>query len=296
MRNQSLTRYALLNAPVPLPKDFPLVFVPYRNPDDPIVHLHRHDCLEVGYCHSGSGVFVVENKVCSYSNGDLIVVNETEAHLASSSRGTRSEWSFIQFAPAKFAPLPIDDPAVFDTAPLGGAHFSNLLHGREHPELAATILRIIDELRHRGSHYQMAVRGDMIRLMVQLSRLTNPLAENVVDKTTEKSTAMRRVAPALNMIINEYANQLAVGALAKTCHLSEAQFRRVFKTATGLSPKQYVINVRVRMAASMLRSTDDSVLDVSSQVGFETLSSFNRHFKSIMNSSPRQWRKTNVNT
>jgi AraC-like DNA-binding protein len=45
------------------------------------------------------------------------------------------------------------------------------------------------------------------------------------------------------------------------------------------------------MAASLLRGTPLSVLEISQEVGFETLSSFNRFFLKNFHSSPRAWRK-----
>ena len=70
MQNQP--KYRLDYEPIPLPADLPIARLGiYRQKDTPITALHLHDHLEIGYCHSGSGVFVIENKLFSYRAGGI---------------------------------------------------------------------------------------------------------------------------------------------------------------------------------------------------------------------------------
>ena len=52
----------------------------------------------------------------------------------------------------------------------------------------------------------------------------------------------------------------------------------------------YLNDYRLSMAARLLLSTEDSVLTISQQVGFENLSHFNRAFKKKYNKTPREYR------
>ena len=63
-----------------------------RHPAREIDYLHRHDCLELGLCLEGEGVFVVEGKIMNFRRGDYSVIDPTEAHLATSAAGTTSHW------------------------------------------------------------------------------------------------------------------------------------------------------------------------------------------------------------
>ena len=65
----------------------------------------------------------------------------------------------------------------------------------------------------------------------------------------------------------------------------------VCRQAIRRSPAQYLTQLRVGMAALLLESTDRKVLDISTEVGYPTLSSFNRHFRTVMGMPPRQWRR-----
>jgi len=64
----------------------------------------------------------------------------------------------------------------------------------------------------------------------------------------------------------------------------------VFVSTIGRPPRAYWHDLRMRMAASLLRTTARSVLQISQDVGFETLSSFNRVFRATFATTPRAWR------
>ena len=100
-----------------------------------------------------------------------------------------------------------------------------------------------------------------------------------------------RLAPALQRLAADFAEPLSTAELARLCHLSEPHFRRLFHDALGRSPREYGFDLRMRMAASLLAGTSDSVLEVSQRVGFDTLSSFNRIFRKTYGVSPREWRR-----
>jgi transcriptional regulator GlxA family with amidase domain len=102
---------------------------------------------------------------------------------------------------------------------------------------------------------------------------------------------MERIAAALDYLAGHHVEPIRVGELARLCHVSVTHFRRLFNQAVGRSPAQYLQRLRVRMAAALLESTDRKVLDVSLEVGYPTLSSFNRHFRSVMGMAPREWRQ-----
>ena len=56
-------------------------------------------------------------------------------------------------------------------------------------------------------------------------------------------------------------------------------------------PLDYLNNTRVSKACGLLRSTEESILNISEMVGFRSVSSLNRYFLKIMRMSPRDYRK-----
>jgi AraC family transcriptional regulator, activator of mtrCDE len=101
---------------------------------------------------------------------------------------------------------------------------------------------------------------------------------------------MERIAPALQRIAARYADRIPVLELADLCCTSVAQLRRLFHQAVRQSPQDYITRFRLGMAVSLLGGTTLSILDISCRVGYTSVSSFNRHFRSEFGISPRQWR------
>jgi AraC family transcriptional regulator, activator of mtrCDE len=88
-----------------------------------------------------------------------------------------------------------------------------------------------------------------------------------------------------------FMNEIKIKSLAALCNMSVTNFRRVFNSCMGLSPLEHIVKVRIQMASILLNSTDSLILEVALKTGYTTLSSFNRHFKSIKGVSPREWKK-----
>ena len=64
------------------------------------------------------------------------------------------------------------------------------------------------------------------------------------------------------------AEDLSLDRLAAQAGLSKFHFHRLFKSAIGVSPARYHINLRMNVARQLLRETKQSVVDVSLDVGY----------------------------
>jgi len=102
----------------------------------------------------------------------------------------------------------------------------------------------------------------------------------------------RAVADALRYIHTNYSRDLSLNDLAEAVHLSPFHLARLFKEALGVSPHQYLIQVRVNSARSLLSagSGERSLAEVASAVGFADQSHLTRHFKRILGITPKQFR------
>lgn len=82
----------------------------------------------------------------------------------------------------------------------------------------------------------------------------------------------------------------AVQSLVRLCGMSQSHFRRVFRELLSVGPLEHLNRTRILKACSLMRMSEDSILSISGQVGFQSLSSFNRHFLAEMGTTPSQWR------
>ncbi len=277
-------------SPVSLPEDFP-VYGPfrYKQPDKDITWLHQHNGLELGYCYSGSGIFVIEGKVFSYSQGDISVINEREMHLAQSSPGTVSEWDFIILDPAVMLGITTtvsDHLELLRTDDLGGRDFQNILSVKNHPEIEKLVILLISEIRNRQYGFKVSAKGITLSIMSHLHRLSG-----LSNHSDVYSDTVMKVSPALQCVSENYQRDIPIPNLAEICSMSETHFRRIFKSATGNSPLDYIKKLRIGIAKALLMNENITVLEISSQSGYNTLSSFNRDFRKLTGVSPSKFRQ-----
>ena len=287
MRNRSELPLRIEFDPIALDPQFPVWdgALHHHHADDPITYLHVHQALELGYCHSGSGVFNVAGKLMPFGPGSITVITASEPHVARSTPGTESLWSWIMLDPVRLLG-PVADARLVDPSPLAGSQFLNVLPRDQLPAIAPVMLRMIAELTDSKWDYRSAIKALTWQLMIELKRSTPPTSCAAI-----LAPNFRRIAPALDYLALHCAEPLRIAELARCCNMSEPNFRRQFRSVIGISPQAYLLDLRLHMACSLLRSSALSILTISQETGFETLSSFNRAFRACFKTSPREWRR-----
>lgn len=102
----------------------------------------------------------------------------------------------------------------------------------------------------------------------------------------------RRMLRARDAMDRAYAEPLDVPALARIAHVSEAHFTRTFRATFGETPHRYLQRRRIERAMFLLRETARSATDICYEVGFASLGTFSRTFRTIVGVSPREYRRS----
>lgn len=95
----------------------------------------------------------------------------------------------------------------------------------------------------------------------------------------------------MQFIQDNYRDHISLQDIAKTVSLGTSSVLKVFKKYLRISPIEYLIQYRIKMAAKYLDNTDDGVALIAINCGFENIGYFCRKFKAIMGVSPSQYRK-----
>lgn len=86
----------------------------------------------------------------------------------------------------------------------------------------------------------------------------------------------------------------SVEKISEAFDISEAHLRRIFKTATDITPLKYMNYLRLEKAKNMLRYSNCSVYEVALSVGITDPYYFSRMFKKELGVSPTEYRKENL--
>jgi transcriptional regulator GlxA family with amidase domain len=195
---------------------------------------------------------------------------------------------FMSLDPLRLVGMLTDDTDILSIGPLGGPDFPNILSGDAHPDIVRSVRDIITEMNGESPGYRTSVRGLVMTLMARLHRLPGLSPAGAQERTTDR---LARLGPSLQHMASHLGEAMRMEDLADLCHVSPTHFRRIFQKALGESPLKYLTRLRVQMAAALLETTGRTVLDISMEVGYPSISSFNRHFRDLMGMSPRQWRR-----
>ena len=84
--------------------------------------------------------------------------------------------------------------------------------------------------------------------------------------------------------------ELNIDLFCNEVGMSRANLYRKIKAVTGFAPTEFVRNVRLETAASLLKETEMNISEIADQVGFSSLSYFSNCFKSLFNKSPKEFK------
>jgi AraC family transcriptional activator of mtrCDE len=100
-----------------------------------------------------------------------------------------------------------------------------------------------------------------------------------------------RLAPAISAMLTEPARAWTLPDLAALCSMSRATFMRHFQDTLGRSAIDFLIDVRMSLAANELKKPSISTEAVAESVGYQSVSSFRRLFADRIGMAPGHWRR-----
>ena len=130
----------------------------------------------------------------------------------------------------------------------------------------------------------------MVKLLEIFATHISTLANEIVVQEDEAESPMIRRARAY--IHANQADPIDLDQVAKAMHVSTFYFCKVFKKATGLTFTDYLSRVRVEKAKALLLNPHLRISEIAYDVGFQSLTHFNRMFRKIVGESPTHYRDT----
>jgi AraC-like DNA-binding protein/ligand-binding sensor protein len=130
-----------------------------------------------------------------------------------------------------------------------------------------------------------AVLG-LLRIFAEhLSMVCNQIA---LQQANSEPPVIRK---AKEFIHEHQSEDITLGQVAKSVNTSTFYFCKIFKKFTGLNFTDYVSRIRIEKAKNLLLNPNLRVSEIAYEVGFQSLTHFNRVFKRIVGQSPTQYRE-----
>jgi AraC-like DNA-binding protein len=128
----------------------------------------------------------------------------------------------------------------------------------------------------------------MVKLLQIFAQHLSMLTNQIV--VQEKNAEPPVIARAKEFIKQHQTEDISLGQVAKAVNTSTFYFCKMFKKVTGINFTDYVSRVRIENAKNLLLNQNLRVSEIAYEVGFQSLTHFNRVFKKIIGQSPTEYR------
>ncbi|WP_336786205.1 AraC family transcriptional regulator [Paenibacillus sp. MMO-177] len=157
------------------------------------------------------------------------------------------------------------------------------LNLRNRSKFRDTFLRVVEYWQYRDPIMQLRAQAGMMELSILL--LEDYLAERPSQSISQQT---------LNWITSYFSlhidQDVRIEDMAKRANLSPSRFNAVFKEQYGVTPHQYLLDMRISHARELLRTTDLSQEQIAAYCGFADVHHFSKSFRKKTGLPPGQYR------
>lgn len=252
---------------------------------------HSHDFCELAIVTRGSAMHFLEGRAFPVSAGDVFLIQGRQSHYFTNRENL--DLINIMYDPDRMS-LPENELrrmpgycAMFMLEPTYRRQhrFASRLHLRRVP--LAHVEQLASEMEREFSNGQpgqeVVLHVKLLELMVFLSRAYT-CTDNI------EANALLRVGNVIGALENDFARDWRLEDLRKIAHMSNSSLMRVFRKATGQTPIEYLVRLRIQRAIDMLRNSDLTITEIAFKSGFNDSNYFARQFRKATGKSPRQLR------
>src|SRR5580765_6078348 len=128
----------------------------------------------------------------------------------------------------------------------------------------------------------------IVKLLTIFAQHLSMLSNQVV--VQQENAEPPVITRAKEFIQDHQTENLRLGHVAKACNTSTFYFCKMFKKVTGINFTDYLSRVRIEKSKNLLLNPNLRVSEIAFEVGFQSLTHFNRVFKKILGQSPTEYR------
>ncbi|MBM7570071.1 AraC-like DNA-binding protein [Aquibacillus albus] len=281
--------------------DFPYCINHKIHTDRNLPPIHDHDFVEIVYVTDGEAEHIFEGELYHVSAGDVFIINPGEVHTYKLEPGSKLEIVNCLFMPTLFDEVWLRGLGISESMDYFYVHpfldkserFHRCLNlrGQDAEEIFSLFQGMSNEFEEKKKGYSTLIRLQLVQLLVQLSRLYQKVkdsTEQVNVKTQERKTLIKRICGYLE---RHYDQKLSLSILSDLFNISSRHLNRIFKEETGKTVIEFVHQVRITRAKKLLTETDEKIICIAMDVGYDDPAFFTRLFSRKVGCSPGKYRE-----
>ncbi len=253
---------------------------------------HRHPELEICYVEKGTGTRIVGDNVSPYGNHDLVFIGSNLPHTWQSDqylgrRFDRHPAIVIQFQEDFLGEQIFEVPEFASIAAMLRRSGLGLWFP---PEEAERLGAMMTQMVHLDGPTRIISLLTLLRDMSEAEGTSVLASEGFSPRFDERTESrVQNICQYINQNLRD--PELDHLTLAERAQMNPSAFSRFFKRSTGRTVTQYINELRIGLACRLLLDSDESVINICLEAGFNNVSNFNRRFRELRGLTPRDYRK-----
>lgn len=251
---------------------------------------HYHDAYEILYLISGEIYYYIEDRTYQIVSGVLLFINMNDLHKLVNLNGTTYERVTLVFKKGFLSNFLVDHEGFNLFSYFHSKSNAIKLGGYDQTFIEHLFNKMIQEEANQLPGYDYYQKILLMELLVFLKRKVDM---GLNHSLIESNRANKKISRVLEFINSNYDKRITLDDLSQSFSISPSHLSRTFKEVTGFTCIEYLNNIRMKEARSLLKNSQLSVSEIADRVGFENLTHFGRVFKGTIGSSPLKYRKMN---
>ncbi|WP_186445702.1 AraC family transcriptional regulator [Paenibacillus cremeus] len=245
--------------------------------------LHWHEFYELCFVIGGSGTNILNGEPHRLAPGSMFLLTPADFHEIYPDDGGRIELFNVVFKEGCV------DEAIHELLFRDLAELAVRFEAEQASGMEAEFRRIWKEAMEPRTGGAMVVRGTLERILIELVRECERQTLEFRKLGESGSTLYPTVHRALVYMHHHFRSPLTLEDAAGQAQLHPNYFSECFRKMTGHSFQQYLLDLRLTFARSLLTASDLPVTEICHASGFNTLTHFERVFKRRFGQSPRHY-------
>ena len=247
---------------------------------------HYHEDIEMVTVKSGTMAYSVNGKTIMLNEGDTIVVNSNQIHYSICVNDEIAKYIIFIAHPNILAnSVAVEMQAIRPIIDNPDIPYLRFRYINEYTDKIRDIMYSLPDIRHDPFAITMKFYQIWEIIRKQAETLGAAKDEAVSDPKMQSFKAM------MHYISTSYQEQITLGDIAASGNISKSLCNTLFHQYVGESPISYLMHLRSRKVAELLRSGSMSMTEIASQTGFGGVSYMSETFKKFFGKSPRDYRK-----
>ncbi len=251
--------------------------------------LHSHEELELNFIMNAKGARrVVGDHIAEIDDLELVLVGSNLPHVWQTHKCTSKEIReiTIQFHKDLFDEKFLRRNQLGFIRTMLEKSARGILFSRQTIELITPRLTILSQKQGFDSVLElMSILHDL-----SISRNMHTLSDATFSNA-ELSYNSRRIERAIEYMNQSFHKQITLSEVSKLANMTDASFSRFFKSRTGITFMDSLLEMRLGHASRLLIDTTQSIAEVAYNCGFNNISNFNRLFKKKKGCTPKEFRE-----